>query len=141
VPLSQERWLDRDPSLDAGVRRFREARALDLLVVMSGYQEEGRPALPVLPAAQVPAGFRRELGLCAREPPLAERAEAFLRSLPLRLAGFTENDRTECAPEVRWFRQGATEHSRKRLQPLLRAWLEGAGPESAGPAGSAGGTR
>jgi hypothetical protein len=153
VPLSRERWLQRDPSLDAEVRRFRELQALDLLVVMSGYQGQRRPVrreLPGLrvppppqvpPATPVPAAFRRELALCAGEPGLAARAEAFLRSLPLRLAEWSPGGCSGKEPEIRWFVQAATEYSRKRLRPLLHGWLEGGRPSPSGPAGSTGDPR
>ncbi len=117
VPLSRERWRERDGQLDLALGRFREARALDLLVVMTGYAEQD-PAGAL--AGQPPAVFRRELALCAGEPVLAARAEAFLRNLPLRLQELPGS-----GPGVHWFRQGATELSRKRLEPLLRAWLGG----------------
>ena len=120
VPLSRARWLDRDPSLDAGVRRFREARALNLLVVMTGYSVPGPADALAGLAGQASAAFRRELALCAGEPVLAARTEAFLRSLPLRFEELPGS-----GPGVRWFVQGATEYSRKRLEPLLRTWLGG----------------
>jgi exopolyphosphatase len=120
VPLSRERWGRRDGQRDRALARFREARALDLLLVMTGYVEQG-PAEP--PAGQPPAAFRRELALCAGGPRLAARAEAFLRSLPLELHELPGE-----SPGVRWFRQGATELSRKRLEPLLGAWLQREGP-------------
>jgi hypothetical protein len=31
----------------------------------------------------------------------------------------------ESEPQVRWFSQEAVEISRKKLEPLLRSWLEG----------------
>jgi exopolyphosphatase len=129
VSLSREHWRGRDPQLDQGLRRFREGLALDLLVVMTGYLEEGRPGQPDGPA---PAAFHRELALCAREPPLAARAEVFLRGLPLRLAGLPPSEAAEGGLAVRWFRQDATEYSRKRLQPLLHGWLVDLEPGKAG---------
>jgi len=134
VPISRERWLERDLQRDRALGLFREARALDLLLVMAGYQERGPASLP---AGQPADSFRRELALCAGPPRLAARAEAFLRSLPLGL-----QEMPEAGPAVCWFRQAATEFSRKRLEPLLRAWLEGEGPDpedSASPADTAGG--
>jgi hypothetical protein len=71
-------------------------------------------------AGQASSAFRRELALCAGEPVLAARAEAFLRSLSLQLEELPGS-----GPGARWFVQGATEYSRKRLEPLLRAWLGG----------------
>jgi hypothetical protein len=133
VPLGRERWRERDLQRDQALGRFREARALDLLVVMAGYSERG---LAGPPDGQAPASFRRELALCAGQPHLAARAESFLRSLPLGLQEIPES-----GSGVRWFRQNATEFSRKRLEPLLRAWLEGERPAPEGPAETAGGAR
>jgi inorganic pyrophosphatase/exopolyphosphatase len=107
-PVSLRRWRERDPVPEQAVLRFREERGLDLLLVMIAYEEPGA------------GGFRRELGVAAGRR--AEPVTAWLHTAGLRLR---ELPAAETAPQVRWFSQEAVEISRKKLEPQLRAWLEG----------------
>ncbi len=65
-------------------------------------------------------GFRRELGVAAG--PRAGDVTSWLYAAGLRLR---ELPAAESEPQVRWFSQEAVEISRKKLEPLLRSWLEG----------------
>jgi exopolyphosphatase len=107
-PVSLRRWRERDPAPERAVIRFREERGLDLLLVMIAYEEPGA------------GGFRRELGVAAG--PRAQQVTAWLRTAGLWLR---ELPAAESEPQVRWFSQEAVEISRKKLEPLLRSWLEG----------------
>ncbi len=107
-PVSLRRWRERDPAPQRAVMRFREERGLDLLLVMIAYEEPGA------------GGFRRELGVCAG--PRAGDVTSWLCAAGLRLR---ELPAAEPEPQVRWFSQEAVEISRKKLEPLLRSWLEG----------------
>ncbi len=107
-PVSLRRWRERDPAPEGAVLRFREERGLDLLLVMIAYEEPGA------------GGFRRELGVAAG--PRAGDVTGFLQGAGLRLR---ELGSGESEPQVRWFSQEAVEVSRKKLEPLLRSWLEG----------------
>jgi hypothetical protein len=106
-PVSLKRWRERDPAPERAVIRFREERGLDLLLVMIAYEEPGA------------GGFRRELGVAAG--PRAGKVTAWLRTVGLWLRELP----AESEPQVRWFSQEAVEISRKKLEPLLRSWLEG----------------
>jgi exopolyphosphatase len=106
-PVSLRRWRERDPAPEQAVRRFREERGLDLLLVMIAYEEPGA------------GGFRRELGVAA-----GQRAEAVTDWLNTAGLKLRELPAAEPAPPVRWFSQEAVEISRKKLEPRLRAWLE-----------------
>jgi inorganic pyrophosphatase/exopolyphosphatase len=105
-PVSLRRWRDRDSALEQAVEHFRQERCLDLLLVMIAYEE---------PSA---GGFRRELGVAAGRH--AGILTDFLWQEGLRLREFSA---AEAA--VRWFSQESVEISRKKLEPRLRAWLEG----------------
>ncbi len=107
-PVSLRRWRERDQAPVQAILRFRAERGLDLLLVMIAYEEPGA------------GGFRRELGVAAG-PRVAE-VTAFLQTAGLRLRELPDS---ESEPQVRWFSQEAVEFSRKRLEPLLRSWLEG----------------
>ena len=109
-PVSLRRWRERDPAPEEAVRRFREEHGLDLLLVMIAYEQPGA------------GGFRRELGVAAGGGRLdaalldwLKAAGMWLRELP---------DAGHGQP-VRWFSQEAVEVSRRKLEPRLRAWLEG----------------
>jgi hypothetical protein len=106
-PVSLRRWRERDPTPQQAVLRFREERGLDLLLVMIAYEEPGA------------GGFRRELGVAAG--PRAGDVTGFLHTAGLKLRELP----AESEPQVRWFSQEAVEVSRKKLEPLLRTWLEG----------------
>ena len=106
-PVSLRRWRERDPAPEQAVRRFREERGLDLLLVMIAYEEPGA------------GGFRRELGVAAGRR--AQTVADWLNTAGLKLR---ELPAAEPAPPVRWFSQEAVEISRKKLEPRLRAWLE-----------------
>jgi exopolyphosphatase len=105
-PVSLRRWRDRDSALELAVERFRQERGLDLLLVMIAYEE---------PSA---GGFRRELGVAAGRH--AGILTDFLQQEGLRLG-----ELPPAGAAVRWFSQEAVEISRKKLEPRLRAWLEG----------------
>jgi inorganic pyrophosphatase/exopolyphosphatase len=105
-PVSLRRWRDRDPVPEQAVIRFREERGLDLLLVMIAYEEPGA------------GGFRRELGVAAG------RHTGILTDF-LRQEGLRLRELSAAGAAVRWFSQEAVEISRKKLEPRLRAWLEG----------------
>jgi inorganic pyrophosphatase/exopolyphosphatase len=105
-PVCLRRWRDRDPAPELAVERFCHERGLDLLLVMIAYEE---------PTAR---GFRRELGLAAGRH--ADILTDFLRQEGLKL-----KELPAAGAHVRWFSQEAVEISRKKLEPRLRAWLEG----------------
>jgi inorganic pyrophosphatase/exopolyphosphatase len=107
-PVSLRRWRERDPSPERAVLHFREERGLDLLLVMIAYEEPGA------------GGFRRELGVVAG--PKARGLPDWLEAAGLKLRAMPA---PEPSPRVRWFSQEAVEISRKKLEPRLRAWLEG----------------
>jgi inorganic pyrophosphatase/exopolyphosphatase len=105
-PVSLRRWRDRDPVPEQAVIRFREERGLDLLLVMIAYEEPGA------------GGFRRELGVSAG------RHTGILTDF-LRQEGLRLRELSAAGAAVSWFSQEAVEISRKKLEPRLRAWLEG----------------
>jgi inorganic pyrophosphatase/exopolyphosphatase len=109
-PVSLRRWRERDPVPEEAVHRFREERGLGLLLVMIAYEQPGA------------GGFRRELGVAAAGGRLARAVLDWLQA-----AGVWLRELPEAAPDrqVRWFAQEAVEISRKKLEPRLRAWLEG----------------
>lgn len=130
VPQLSGDWARREANLPGALQRFREARALDLLLVLM-YAD-----------GQV---FRRELAVCAAEAGLQRELLRFLQSLPLGLKGRPARRHAEAsrarsgakggkrkgsqgdgeAPAPAFFEQSAVEFSRKRLDPLLRCFLEG----------------
>jgi exopolyphosphatase len=112
APVSLRRWRERVPAPGEAVRRFREERELDLLLVMIAYEEPGV------------SGFRRELGISAAGEQRAERLTAWLQEMGLGLRELS-GEETGGGREVRWFAQEAVAVSRKKLEPRLRAWLEG----------------
>jgi exopolyphosphatase len=115
VPLTLQAWWERDPGLARSLEAFRRSRGLELLLVLLYRQERS---------------FRRQLVVCASSGRLMGRVVQFLQELPLKLseipaAGAAPGPAPANAPAVRFFEQGATEVSRKALQPLLRSFLEG----------------
>jgi len=125
VPRLSGQWRQREANLPAALQAFREARNLDVLLVLMYSDGEGRD-------------FRRELAVCAGEAALQRELLRFLESLPLGLkAGrlprgraATRGARADAAtpppaPPPALFQQSAVEFSRKRLDPLLRVFLEG----------------
>jgi hypothetical protein len=106
-PVSLRRGRERDPSPETAARGFREERNLDLLLVMIAYEEPGA------------GGYRRELGVAATGERFGAGLLDWLQAVGLRL-----RELPGCGPQARWFSQDAVEISRKKLEPLLRDWLE-----------------
>jgi exopolyphosphatase len=140
VPRLSAQWKERPESLPRALHAFRVARGLDVLLVLMYSDGDNRE-------------FRRELAVCTGEAALQRELLRFLESLPLGLkarpSGGTTASRsrgqarspaegtsprkrrapgaeaTGNPPPAAFFEQSAVEFSRKRLDPLLRCFLEG----------------
>lgn len=130
VPRLSGQWKEREANLPKALQSFREARGLDVLLVLMYSDGEAR-------------GFRRELAVCTGEEALQRELLRFLESLPLGLKAAVSARSTgkrakvqvavqakarkamPAFPPAVFFAQGAVEFSRKRLDPLLRCFLEG----------------
>lgn len=135
VPQLAGPWSEREANLPAALHSFRQARGLDVLLVLLYSDGDGKE-------------FRRELAVCSGEPALQRDLLRFLQSLPLGLKSFRLTGGQRAAPgrapgragkaggasraaaeasipAAVIFHQSAVEFSRKRLDPLLRAFLEG----------------
>jgi exopolyphosphatase len=111
VPLTLQAWRERDPGLEGSLEVFRRSRGLELLLVLL-YRQGSH--------------FRRQLVVCASSGRLMGRVVQFLQEIPLELREIAaRHPGAADSPAVRFFEQGATEVSRKALQPLLRSFLEG----------------
>jgi len=109
VPVSLEAWAGKDPELAGAFKGFAASRSLDLLLAMLAYQD---------------TGFHRQLALYAAEERLKRRLLSFLRGCglglePLAVPGLKGDE------ALALFSQGATDWSRKRLQPLLQEFFNG----------------
>lgn len=107
LPLGE--WIRKDPQIEASFREYAESRGLDLLLAMSAYT---RPE------------FRRELAAYSAEAALRERVVAFLAGSGLGLTPLGPGSRPE-AGRLRCYAQADASQSRKKLQPLLAAYLQG----------------
>ena len=108
VLLPAGRWLEKDSALGASLAAFARGRGLDVLLAMNAYTDPD---------------FRRDIIVWAGDPGLFERVSRFLQDSdlglqPLEAAGSTGDG---------WaaFSQGNVAYSRKKLQPLLQAFLAG----------------
>jgi exopolyphosphatase len=106
VLLPATRWLEKDPQLGESLAAFARGRELDLVLAMNAYTDPD---------------FRRDLVVWAKDEGLFERVNAFLRDSDLDLEPFAVAGAGGGNFAV--YSQGNAAYSRKKLQPLLQAFL------------------
>lgn len=107
VLLSVEDWLKKDGSLSQSLAVYAESRNLDVLLAMNAYTN---PA------------FTRELVVYCPAEPVRNRVVPFLEGGDLALTAISASRVDEA---TRLYAQGNAGISRKKLQPILSAFLEG----------------
>jgi len=105
LPIAQ--WLEKDPAIAASLAEFAGRQKLDLLLAMNAFTDPE---------------FRRELVVWAADAPLRDKVIAFLATSDLGLQPLEHPDAPDSA-EIALFSQANAAYSRKKLQPLLQAFL------------------
>ncbi|MBP7495594.1 MAG: DHH family phosphoesterase [Spirochaetales bacterium] len=112
VQISFDAWLKNDPNLGEKLNAYRMSQKLNLLIVM---------------LTHIKPRFQRELILVSESSRLLKKVKEYLNSKDIGLIphpsaqgipGFSRG--TSC---IRYYIQGNSEYSRKKLQPLLQKYL------------------
>ena len=107
LPLSLDDWLTKDNEITKACEGYMQRNSLDLLLVMCAY---------------VKNGFKRELVVIAPNLGFLNSFNAMLNNAGLDLSNYSVELKSKNA--IATFNQGGLGFSRKKIQPLIEAFLE-----------------
>ncbi|MCD6544639.1 MAG: DHH family phosphoesterase [Flavobacteriaceae bacterium] len=107
VPLSIENWLQKDDDIAKACDIYMKENNLDMLLVMTAYMEDS---------------FKRELIVIAPDKEFLDTFNTMLNETGLELTPYPKELKSDLNLAV--FNQGGLGFSRKKIQPLIEAFLK-----------------